>query len=55
MQELPFELRVLECCLESLSALHDNLTTTLETAAYPLLDGMAIGVSRAQTARVCRL
>mmetsp|Transcript_19262 Transcript_19262/g.53919 ORF Transcript_19262/g.53919 Transcript_19262/m.53919 type:complete len:442 (+) Transcript_19262:195-1520(+) len=42
---LPFELRALECCLESLAASYDQLTTDLEVAAYPLLDGMAIGVT----------
>lgn len=44
-QELPFELRALECCLESLAGTYDVLTTDLEAAAYPLLDGLALGVS----------
>jgi len=41
---LPFELRALECCLESLAASYDVLTTDLEANSYPLLDGMAQGV-----------
>ena len=47
VQELPFELRALECCLESLAGTYDVLTTDLESAAYPLLDGLALGVSAA--------
>jgi magnesium transporter len=42
---LPFELRALECCLESLAATYDVLATDLEVAAYPLLDGLAQGVT----------
>ena len=43
--QLPFELRVLEICLDELASEYDLQTTELEAAAYPALDTLAARVS----------
>ncbi|GLI67105.1 hypothetical protein VaNZ11_011310 [Volvox africanus] len=53
--DLPFELRVLECCLDVMAGHMDFLTQELEAGAYPALDALANKVSSPNLERVRRI
>ncbi|GMH36615.1 hypothetical protein BSKO_04488 [Bryopsis sp. KO-2023] len=51
-QALPFELKALEVCLESICATLDELTTELEATAFPALDALTLRVNTHNLQRV---
>ncbi|GLC60383.1 hypothetical protein PLESTB_001606400 [Pleodorina starrii] len=53
--DLPFELRILECCLDVITGHLDNSTQNLEAAAYPAVDALGNKVSSPNLERVRRI
>jgi magnesium transporter len=55
LDQLPFELRVLECALDVVSGYLERLTSDLEAAAHPALDALTVKVTTGNLERVRRV